>query len=178
MRRSFSYTLLRNSASVILRLWRRAVAVAFFGGLIGFKSRIPAGTLVVPMALAIGCKSIGMPLFPPLVIFATYAALGMRIGSQFDQDILSRAKHLLVPLIGTSIFLALGSAGIGMAFARYISLDATSAYLASTPGGLDSVAVVAGELKADSVLYVSAFCTAAHGHFDGTLFSAAFIKNG
>jgi uncharacterized membrane protein AbrB (regulator of aidB expression) len=44
------------------------------------------------------------------------------------------------------------SAGIGMAFARYISLDATSAYLASTPGGLDSVA---GELKADSVVVLS-----------------------
>jgi len=136
------------------------VVISGIGALAAVQLRIPAGTLLIPLSLSVWTASCGYPaVYPKVVLMATYALLGMQIGSQFDCEVLERMKGLLLPLLGTSFFLAIGSIVIGVLFARLIGLDGASAYLASTPGGLDSVAVVANEIKADSAVVLSVHFT-------------------
>jgi hypothetical protein len=133
-----------------------AALASAIGGLVAMRFRIPAGTLLLPLALSVAATMHGLPVaYPVPVLAAVYACLGMQIGSQFEREVLQRIKGLMLPLVGTSCFLAAGSIAIGIAFSRITGLDGASAYLAATPGGLDSVAVVANEIKANSALVLS-----------------------
>jgi membrane AbrB-like protein len=133
-----------------------SLLVAIAGVFIGLKLRIPAGTMIVPLFLSLFISSLGFPLgFAQPVLWLVYAALGLQIGSQFDQSVVERMKHLAFSLIGASLFLMFGSMLIAVAFSKMINLSGVTAYLAATPGGLDSVAVIASEVRADPAIVLT-----------------------
>jgi membrane AbrB-like protein len=81
--------------------------------------------------------------------------MGLQIGSRFEPSTGTEMKRLAGPLLATTAILMLCSVGLAAWLARALPLDAVSAYLAATPGGLDSVAAVASELHADSALIIT-----------------------
>jgi uncharacterized protein len=127
------------------------LALAFGGAVIGVKSKIPAGALLMPLF-------VGAPLsvshlltitLPPWLLATCYAFVGWSIGLRFTREIVLYAAKQL-PRILASIFALIAMCG-GLAFALHeaAGTDALTAYLATSPGGADAVAIIAASSPVD-----------------------------
>jgi membrane AbrB-like protein len=127
------------------------------GYVAGVRRSIPAGTLVIPALLYLALSFFGHApgRFPYPVFALAYLTMGLQIGGRFEPSTWREMKRLAVPLLSTTAVLMVCSIGLAAWLARALPLDAVSAYLAATPGGLDSVAAVASELHADSALIIT-----------------------
>jgi membrane AbrB-like protein len=131
--------------------------LAFMGWCTGMRTRIPAGTFLVPTVLYFLLEMSGVQLGRwPWPVFATaYLAMGLQIGGRFRRSTLAVIKDILLPVCGTTLLLLTGSLVLAWILTREMGLDPVSAYLAATPGGLDSVAVVATELRGDTAVILT-----------------------
>jgi membrane AbrB-like protein len=131
--------------------------LAFIGWLTGLRTRIPAGTFLVPTVLYFLLEIGGVqPGRWPWLVFATaYLVMGLQIGGRFRPSTLAAIKDILLPVCGTTLVLLAGSFILAWILSREMGLDPVSAYLAATPGGLDSVAAVAAELKGDTAVILT-----------------------
>ena len=137
------------------------VAVAFVGAWLGPILRIPAGAMLLPLAVAVllqdsGHLSIDLP---PWLLALSYAALGWSIGLRFNRAILVHALSRL-PQIAAAIFALIAICGLcGAALVVFAGIDPLTAYLATSPGGADSIAIIAASSPVD-VPFVMALQTA------------------
>ena len=126
-----------------------SLTVILFGVAAGTK--MPAGALLMPLliggALQLGgLISIAMPNW--LLAFA-YGAIGCYIGLRFDRKtVLYVFKHLPTMILGALILIML-CAGCAWFLAYATNTDFLSMYLATSPGGLDAMAIIAVETNAD-----------------------------
>jgi hypothetical protein len=121
------------------------MALAAAGVLAAPRLPFPAGALLVPMAAGALANALGA--FPitvtPLVSFAAYAVLGWQIGLRFTGEAVRQVTRLLPQMLLSAFLIIALCGGIAWTLTRFAGLDALTAYLATTPGGLDSVAVMA-----------------------------------
>ena len=68
---------------------------------------------------------------------------------------LRRAGRLLPAVLASIIFLMVVCAGSGLALSAFAGTDPFTAYLATTPGGIDSVAIIALGSGADASLVLA-----------------------
>ena len=131
--------------------------IALIGALVGTRFRIPASTMIVPAILAAIAGIIGMPAAPwPLFIMASaYLVLGLHIGANFDAAVVDQLRRLGWFILLSNVFLLGVSALLATCLMPLLKIDLLSAYLAATPGGLDSVAAMATDLKADAALILA-----------------------
>jgi membrane AbrB-like protein len=127
------------------------LAVAGIGAFAGLKLRVPAGALLVPMALGILLHAIGVlrMTLPEPVLAASYALVGWRIGLAFTRETLALAARALPRILLAILALIAFSAALAFALAEGAGIDPVSAYLAVSPGGLDSVAIIATSVPVD-----------------------------
>ncbi len=127
------------------------LAIAAVGGTLGRKLRIPAGSLLLPMVIGAVCEGTGLVhiTLPPWLLAASYAFLGWSIGLGFTRDILVHASRAL-PQVLMSIFVIIGVCG-GLAYilVHAAGIDPLTAYLATSPGGMDLVAIIGASSKVD-----------------------------
>ncbi len=113
--------------------------------------RIPAGALLVPMIVGAPLEGSGLVhiTLPPWLLAASYALLGWNVGLGFTREILAHAWRAL-PQVLLSILALITTCGL-LAFVLVIAkgIDPLTAYLATTPGGMDSVAIIAASSTAD-----------------------------
>ncbi|MCL6707453.1 AbrB family transcriptional regulator [Pseudomonas sp. R2.Fl] len=129
----------------------KTVGVALVAAWIGAKARIPAGTMLLPMVSTstlhlTGLISIDLPEW---LLALAYAIIGWKIGLGFTRRILRHAAYALPQVVG-SIAVLMGFCGV-LAFllSWLMDIDPLSAYLATSPGGLDSVAIIAASTDVD-----------------------------
>jgi membrane AbrB-like protein len=140
--------------------WWKMAALALLAGcgwLTGMRTRIPAGTFLVPVALYFLLEMRGIQLgrWPWPVFAVAYGMMGLQIGGRFHSSTVAAIKSILIPVCGTTLLLLGGSVFLAWMLTRELGLDAVSAYLAATPGGLDSVAAVAAELQGDTAIILT-----------------------
>lgn len=127
-------------------LWAtlQTLAIAAIGGFIGRKSKIPAGPLLVSMTLGGVLHGMGVDLvIPGWLLALANMALGWYVGLGFDRAIL-RYVFKAIPQLLVSTFLLIGMCAFSSwMLTQLIGLDPLTAYLATSPGGLDSVAIIA-----------------------------------
>ena len=131
--------------------------IAVIGAWLGVRLKLPAGPMIGTLILGAGLNIAGLIRFelPGWLLATSYAVVGWRIGLHFTRDIVRAAARAL-PRILFSIALLIGfSAMLGMLLARIGGVDPVTAYLATSPGGMDSVAIIAASTKVD-VPYVMA----------------------
>jgi membrane AbrB-like protein len=127
------------------------LALGVGGAILGVKSKLPAGALLLPMF-------IGAPLsaghlltitLPPWLLAICYALVGWSIGLRFTREAVLYAWKQL-PIILASIFTLIALCG-GLAFALHeaAGTDPLTAYLATSPGGADAVAIIAASSRVD-----------------------------
>jgi membrane AbrB-like protein len=131
--------------------------LASSGWLTGMRTRIPAGTFLVPTVLYFLLEISGIQLgrWPSPVFATAYLVMGLQIGGRFRRSTLSAIKDIFLPVCGTTVLLLAGSFVLAWILTREMGLDPISAYLAATPGGLDSVAAVATELQGDTAVILT-----------------------
>ena len=121
------------------------LAVAGVGVWAGWRLRIPSGALLVPMVLgALVQAGAGVTLqLPQPLLVVTYGVVGWSIGLRFNREVLGHAFRAIPQmLLSTALMIAL--CGLSAWFlVALLPTDPLTAYLATSPGGLDSVVVIA-----------------------------------
>jgi len=128
------------------------LALAFGGALLAHVLRIPAGPMVLPLLVGSALQAAGWLVIelPALVLALAYAMIGWSIGLRFTHAILLHALRAL-PAVFASIVVLMGvGVVIAVALTEWASVDPMTAYLASSPGGADSVAVIAATSAVDA----------------------------
>ena len=117
----------------------------------GVRLRLPAGPLLLPLAVAAAAQDFGLMKIelPRALLVASYSVLGWSIGLRFSRDILAHALKSLPAVLGSILSLLALCAGLGLMLGRFAHVDALTAYLAASPGGLDAVAIIAASTKID-----------------------------
>lgn len=130
--------------------------------LVGFASlrmkSLPAGPLMVPILLGAGLADSGAMAItlPPWLLTGAYALVGWTIGARFSRPILRHALHALPRVLGSILFLIALCAGFGQLMAVWLHVNALTAYLAFSPGGVDSVAIISATTPNVNVGFVMA----------------------
>jgi uncharacterized protein len=107
--------------------------------------RLPAWALLGPLLLLSTLHALGLitVALPRWLLAGAYALLGWYIGLGFRRDALIHAGRAL-PVIAAAVLSLMGFCGLlAFALARVAHVDALTAYLATSPGGVDSIAIIA-----------------------------------
>jgi membrane AbrB-like protein len=133
------------------------VLIACAGWAAGRWTRIPAATFLVPTLLYFGLRLAGVVpgAWPWPILAAAYLIMGVQIGGRFHPSTVARIRGVILPVLGTTLLLLGASVALACVVMREMKLNFVSAYLAATPGGLDSVAAVAAELHIDTTVVVT-----------------------
>ena len=127
------------------------LALGVGGAIIGVKAKIPAGALLLPMLIGAPLSASHMLTItlPPWLLAICYALVGWSIGLRFTRDTVLYAWKQL-PIILASIFTLIAMCG-ALAFALHeaAGTDPLTAYLATSPGGADAVAIIAASSRVD-----------------------------
>ncbi|MDB6086691.1 MAG: hypothetical protein JWN43_4572 [Gammaproteobacteria bacterium] len=114
--------------------------------------RIPAGVLLAALTVG-GILHVGgysSLELPPWFLAMGYALLGWNVGLKFTRNVLAAAARAL-PQTFVSIAVLMGFCGaLAALLVHLLGIDPLTAYLATSPGGADSVAVIAASTKVDS----------------------------
>lgn len=126
--------------------------LAFGGALLARQLRLPAGAMVLPLLLGTALQATGWLVIelPGVLLAWAYAMIGWSIGLRFTRAILQHAFRALPQVLGSIV----GLMGVGVVIAAALShmagIDPLTAYLATSPGGADSVAVIAATSAVDA----------------------------
>ncbi|GFK93039.1 hypothetical protein NNJEOMEG_00868 [Fundidesulfovibrio magnetotacticus] len=128
-----------------------ALGVIGGGCWLGRRLRVPAGAMLLPMTAAAALHVTGAAhlSLPPWLLAVAYAGLGWSIGLRFTPDSVRHALRAIPALLGATAAL-IGLCALSSWFLNAaLGVDPLTAYLATSPGGLDSVAVIAVGSRAD-----------------------------
>ena len=126
--------------------------VAVIGGGLGLASRIPAGVLLGPLALGAALNIAGWVTIelPPVVLIASYAVIGWNTGLRFTRDVLAAAARALPQSLGATAVLMVFCGVLAWLLVVLLHVDPLTAYLATSPGGVDAAAIIAASTKVDT----------------------------
>ncbi|MFA5955217.1 AbrB family transcriptional regulator [Hyphomicrobium sp.] len=127
------------------------MALALFGGIVGFVLRFPVAALLVPMFIGATLHGAGLMQIelPHWLLALSYALLGWMIGLNFTREILVHAMRTLPQVLLSIAALIAFCGGLAFILVEALGIDPLTAYLATSPGGADSVAVIAASAKVD-----------------------------
>jgi len=127
------------------------IAIALGGAAIGVRLRLPAGGLLLPMLAGMLLQDVGgiRIELPPLLLAVAYAFVGWTIGSRFNRQVLAVTFRSLPKVLAAILVLILLCGLFAAALVRWAHVDPLTAYLATSPGGADSVAIIAASTPVD-----------------------------
>ncbi|WP_038909236.1 AbrB family transcriptional regulator [Dickeya oryzae] len=142
--------------------WRfpGTLAMAFSCAWVGRLLRIPSGQLLVPMIVGPLLHSSGIMTLqtPEWLLAVAYALIGWSVGLSFTRPVFLLALRTLPKMMLSIITLMLLCGGMALMLMHLLSVDMLTAYLATSPGGLDSIAIIAAGSRVD-IAFVMALQT-------------------
>ncbi|MCV3207105.1 AbrB family transcriptional regulator [Mesorhizobium sp. YC-39] len=138
------------------------ICIALVGGLMGKLFRLPSpfflGTFIFGAVIHLG---LGVPMqLPNWLLAVSYAMVGWSIGLNFTRPILRHATRALPQIVGSIIALIAFCGGLGFMISHLLGVDPLTAYLATSPGGMDSVAIIAAAAQNVDISFVMALQSA------------------
>jgi membrane AbrB-like protein len=119
---------------------------------------ISTATLLGPLAVAVALTAtgwLGTPTVPVPLQWLAYALIGVQVGLRFTRASLASITRMLPLVLAIIVTMVAVTAGLGALLAWLTPVDALTAYLATTPGGLFAVLATAADSGSD-VTYVMA----------------------
>ncbi len=124
---------------------------------IGVFFHIPAGPMLVTLGLGIVLNETGLITLtiPQPLLLLSYMLVGWNIGFRFNREVL-RYAFKAMPKLLLSIFTIIAACGVlSQLLVLILGIDPLTAYLAMSPGGADSVAIIAASGHADMSLVMA-----------------------
>jgi hypothetical protein len=136
------------------------LALAVIGPLLARWLNIPAGAFLVPMIAGIVLSHLGLMSIelPTWLLAASYALVGWNVGLRFSKPLLIHAARALPRVLACILAMIVLCGGVAWLMVLAIGVDPLTAYLATSPGGSDSVAIIAASSTVD-VSFVMAMQT-------------------
>ncbi len=133
------------------RAFTQTIAIAVIGTLVGRIAPIPSGALIVPMIAGALLQGFGLIeiVLPEWLLSIGYALIGWRIGLGFTRSVVRHAARVLPQITLSILVLMAFSASLAALLVHLLGIDPLTAYLATSPGGMDSIAVIAASTPVD-----------------------------
>lgn len=132
--------------------------LAGLGGFVAYRLRFSAASFLLPGLAGAALIAMGLarPSVPPLLAAAAYALIGWNIGLGFTRSTLRDCVQAF-PRILSAAFALIGlCAGMGLLVGIFCDVDPLTAYLATTPGGIDAILIIATTVPVDLPFILSA----------------------
>ena len=128
------------------------VALVLVGSTLARRLHIPAGSMLVPLVVGMALQGAGVLVIelPPALLAVSYAVIGWSIGLRFTRTILLHALRALPAVLAAILALMAVGVAIAVALTQFAGFEPLTAYLASSPGGADSVAIIAATSSVDA----------------------------
>jgi membrane AbrB-like protein len=127
------------------------LAVAACGGLAARLLRIPSGGVFVPLILAAVLQGMGIITItlPPWLLVAAFSLIGWWVGLRFERETVLYALRAM-PVMLAGIFALILLCGLSAAMLVWlVGTDPLTAFLATIPGGIDAIVIIAVDSNAD-----------------------------
>lgn len=129
----------------------QTLALVAAGPLVARLVKIPVAALLVPMIGGIflthqGLINIEMPHW---LLALGYAVIGWRIGLPFTRPLVKYAMKAFPAILASTLALIAICGCLALVFVFAAGIDPLTAYLATSPGGADSVAIIAASSHVD-----------------------------
>lgn len=129
----------------------RTLAFGVLSAWLGHLSRAPAAALLISALAGAALVAAGVVTLevPPAVAVAAYAVVGWTVGAGFNRANLA-GSALALPKIAICMMLLIAAcAGAGVLSSWAFGLDPLTAYLASSPGGVDTMLIISTATTVD-----------------------------
>jgi len=131
------------------------ILVGSVGGLLGYIS-IPAGALIGAVVFAAVFNIFFFRLFIPVKIsHGIQILIGVVIGAGMTKDAVLGLKNIIVPALMLIVFLSTIGIFLGFLLNKIWKIDIITALIATTPGGITGMSLIAYDLGADVSIVTS-----------------------
>ncbi|GJE62724.1 hypothetical protein MPOCJGCO_4859 [Methylobacterium trifolii] len=127
------------------------LGIAAVGAAVALALRVPAGAQIGPMVLGSVLHATGLArmALPGPILDLAYAGIGWYVGLRFTRETLNLTVHALPGILVSTLAVILLCGGWAFGLTFLLPIDFLTAFLATSPGGLDSVAIIAVGSQAD-----------------------------
>jgi membrane AbrB-like protein len=128
-----------------------SVGIAVGSAFIAVWLKVPAGPMLVPLSIAVLLQETGLLKIelPPALLAFCYALVGWNVGLRFTRPTIWYAFRSM-PIILAATLALIGICGLlGGAMVLVGDIDPLTAYLATSPGGADTIAIIAASSAVD-----------------------------
>lgn len=127
------------------------LALATLGPLVAHKLNIRSGAFLIPLAAGLLLTHLGWLVIelPPWLLVLSYATLGWSIGLRFTRPLLVHAAKALPRVLACTVALIALCGVLAGVLVIVAKVDPLTAYLATSPGGVESVVIIAASSKVD-----------------------------
>ncbi len=127
------------------------LAIAVVGAGVATLLRLPSAALIGPMLLGAGLHAAGLAslALPEPLLAAAYAGIGWYVGLRFTKATVRTVLHALPSVLAATVAMVAICALWAWGLTGWLAIDYLTAFLATSPGGLDSVAIIAVGSKVD-----------------------------
>jgi membrane AbrB-like protein len=127
------------------------MALATLGPLLAHLLNIRSGALLLPLGVGLLLNHMGWLVIelPPWLLALSYAVVGWSIGLRFTRSLLAHVAKVF-PRVLACMLTLIALCGVMAGVLVFVAgVDPLTAYLATSPGGVDSVAIIAASSKVD-----------------------------
>jgi membrane AbrB-like protein len=120
-------------------------------GALGAYARIPSGAMIAPLltsAILHGAGTFAVNL-PPWLLVVAYTTIGWTIGLGFTRAAVSHAARAVPWVVVSTLVVMAVCAGLAALLVIRLGIDPLTAYLATSPGGMDTIVIIAASARVD-----------------------------
>jgi uncharacterized protein len=127
------------------------LALATVGPLLADKLQIRSGAFLLPLLAGLFLTHMGWLVIelPPWLLLLSYAVIGWSIGLRFTRPLLLHATKAFPRVLACMLILIALCGVLAGVLVVAAGVDPLTAYLATSPGGADSVAIIAASSNVD-----------------------------
>ena len=127
------------------------LALATLGPLLAHRLNIRSGALLIPLGAGLLLNHLGWLVIelPPWLLVLSYAVVGWSIGLRFTRPLLAHVAKAFPGVLACTVALIALCGVLAGVLVFAAGVDPLTAYLATSPGGADSVAIIAASSKVD-----------------------------
>ena len=127
------------------------LTLATLGPFLAHRLRIRSGAFLIPLVTGVLLTHLGWFVIelPPWLLVLSYAVLGWSIGLRFTRPLLVHVTRALPRVLACTLALIALCALLGGVLVLVAGVDPLTAYLATSPGAVESIVIIAASSKVD-----------------------------